>query len=72
MYLNAHQYLLQGDRKEACRVLRNLGDSAFKPGIVSALVTLYLADNDREGASKVLRDAVEWYKQSKVNYPIFN
>lgn len=67
MYL--FQCLLQGDRKEACRILRDLGDSAFKPGIVSALVTLYLADNDREGASKVLRDAVEWYKRSKVRCP---
>lgn len=59
-------FSMKGDRKEACLILRNLGDSAFKPGIVSALVTLYLADNNREEASKVLRDAVDWYKRSKV------
>ncbi|KAJ1525695.1 hypothetical protein ONE63_008906 [Megalurothrips usitatus] len=66
MKLASVQLLLsEGDRKEACRILRNLGDSTFKPGIVSALVTLYLADNNREGASKVLRDAVDWYERSK-------
>ncbi|XP_034235450.1 signal recognition particle subunit SRP72 [Thrips palmi] len=66
MKLASVQLLLaQGDRKEACNILRNLGDSTFKPGIVSALVTLYLADNNREGASNILRDAVEWYKRSK-------
>lgn len=56
----------QGDRKEACQILQNLGDATFKPGIVSALVTLYLADGNRDGASKVLKDAVDWYRKNKV------
>ncbi|XP_067002510.2 signal recognition particle subunit SRP72 [Anabrus simplex] len=68
MKLAAVQLLLaDGDRKEACRVLQNLGDSTFKPGIVSALVTLYLADNNRDGASNVLKDAVDWYRKNKVS-----
>ncbi|PSN45652.1 Signal recognition particle subunit SRP72 [Blattella germanica] len=68
MKLAAVQLLLaEGDRKEACRVLQNLGEATFKPGIVSALVTLYLADGSRDGASKVLKDAVDWYRKNKVS-----
>ncbi|XP_047114553.1 signal recognition particle subunit SRP72 [Schistocerca piceifrons] len=66
--LAAVQLLLtDGDRKEACKILQTLGDATFKPGIVSALVTLYLADNNREGASVVLKDAVDWYRKNKVS-----
>lgn len=68
MKLAAVQLLLtEGDRKEACQILQNLGDATFKPGIVSALVTLYLADGNRDGASKVLKDAVDWYRKNKVS-----
>ncbi|KAK7793568.1 hypothetical protein R5R35_000404 [Gryllus longicercus] len=68
MKLAAVQLLLSdGDRKEACRILHNMGDSTFKPGIVSALVTLYLADNNRDGASNVLKAAVDWYRKNKVS-----
>ncbi|KAJ9578829.1 hypothetical protein L9F63_004933 [Diploptera punctata] len=68
MKLAAVQLLLaEGDRKEACRVLQNLGEATFKPGIVGALVTLYLADGSRDGASKVLKDAVDWYRKNKVS-----
>jgi hypothetical protein len=59
-------FWFQGDRKEACQILQNLGEATFKPGIVSALVTLYLADGSRDGASKVLKDAVDWYHKNKV------
>jgi signal recognition particle subunit SRP72 len=59
-------FLFQGNRKEACRILQNLGEATFKPGIVSALVTLYLADGNRDGASTVLKDAVDWYRKNKV------
>ncbi|KDR23740.1 signal recognition particle subunit SRP72 [Zootermopsis nevadensis] len=66
--LAAVQLLLaEGDRKEACQILQNLGEATFKPGIVSALVTLYLAEGSRDGASKVLKDAVDWYRKNKVS-----
>jgi hypothetical protein len=63
-------FLFQGDRKEACRILQNLGEATFKPGIVSALVTLYLADGSRDSASKVLKDAVDWYRKNQVCLPL--
>ncbi|PNF21717.1 Signal recognition particle subunit SRP72 [Cryptotermes secundus] len=68
MKLAAAQLLLaEGDRKEACQILQNLGEATFKPGIISALVTLYLADGSRDSASKVLKDAVDWYRKNKVS-----
>jgi hypothetical protein len=73
-YINIHYFFFcfQGDRKEACQILQNLGEATFKPGIVSALVTLYLADGSRDGASKVLKDAVDWYRKNKVRSLILN
>nr|CAD7439751.1 unnamed protein product [Timema bartmani] len=68
MRLAAVQLLLsEGDRKESCRILQNLSEATFKPGIVSALVTLYLADGNSDAASKVLKDAVDWYRKNKVS-----
>nr|CAD7256526.1 unnamed protein product [Timema shepardi] len=68
MRLAAVQLLLsEGDRKESCRILQNLSEATFKPGIVSALVTLYLADGNLDAASKVLKDAVDWYRKNKVS-----
>lgn len=68
MKLAAVQLLLSYDeRKEAVKILENLNDKdRSMPGIVSALVTLHLADNNREKASAVLKDAVNWYKKNKV------
>jgi hypothetical protein len=70
-YRNVY-FLFQGDRKEACQILQNLGEATFKPGIVSALVTLYLADGSRDGASRVLKDAVDWYRKNKVCLSLLN
>ncbi|KAG8226883.1 hypothetical protein J437_LFUL005642 [Ladona fulva] len=67
MLLASAQLLLsEGKLKETCQVLRNLGDTTFKPGVVSALVALYLASGDREGASEVLKQAVDWYRKNKA------
>lgn len=46
--------------------MRSLGDAMYKPGIVSALVTLYLADDSWDEASNVLKEAVDWYRKNKV------
>jgi len=59
--------LSQDERKEAIAILENLNErDRSLPGIVSALVTLYMADNDREGASAALKNAVAHYKRNKV------
>lgn len=68
MKLASVQILLsQDERKEAIAILENLNarDKSL-PGIVSALVTLHMADNDREKASAALKSAVAYYKKNKV------
>uniref|UniRef100_A0A1A9ZHL9 Signal recognition particle subunit SRP72 n=1 Tax=Glossina pallidipes TaxID=7398 RepID=A0A1A9ZHL9_GLOPL len=59
--------LVQGARKEAIDVLLSLGEAKYKPGIVSALVTLYLGMNNKPAASELLRTAVDWYKKNNVS-----
>lgn len=51
----------------AIQVLQSLGDKKYSPAIVSALVSLYLGLNDKQAASNILKEAVEWYKKSKAN-----
>lgn len=63
--------LSQDERQEAIDILENLSErDKSLPGIVSALVTLHMADNNREKASAALKDAVNYYKKNKVS--IFN
>lgn len=56
-------HLLSGNKKAAIEVLQGLGDAKYKPGVVSALVSL-MSDN-RQGASETLKQSVEWYKSNK-------
>lgn len=68
MKLASVQVLLSHDeRKDAIAILENINEKDRSlPGIVSALVTLHMADNDRERASAVLKNAVAYYKKHKV------
>ncbi|XP_017101834.1 signal recognition particle subunit SRP72 [Drosophila bipectinata] len=59
--------LLQGSRKEAIETLLSLGESKYKPGIVSALVSLYLGTDNKPAASALLKSAVDWYKKNNVS-----
>lgn len=59
--------LLQGNRKEAVEVFTSLGESKYKPGVVSALVTLYLGLDNKPAASEILKSAVDWYKKNASN-----
>ncbi|GBP14387.1 Signal recognition particle subunit SRP72 [Eumeta japonica] len=54
-------------RKEAVDVLLSLDEAKYKPGIVSALVTLYLGLNNKPAASELLKEAVDWYKKNNVS-----
>jgi signal recognition particle subunit SRP72 len=38
----AQLYMTQGHVYQACTVLRDMGNLSYKPGVVSALVTLYM------------------------------
>lgn len=42
-----------------------MGENGIRPGIISALVTLYLSENNREKASEIFKNAVDWYKNRK-------
>lgn len=62
------QLLLSNEEKnEAIKILENLTETEKSlPGIVSALVTLHTANGDRDKASLVLKNAVNYYKKNKV------
>ncbi|EDV48370.1 signal recognition particle subunit SRP72 [Drosophila erecta] len=59
--------LLQGNRKDAIETLLSLGEAKYKPGVVSALVSLYLGTDNKTAASALLKSAVDWYKKNKVS-----
>ena len=64
--LIAAQILLEkGDVKDALEVLRSLPDATkYRAGVLSAMVTLCLALEDRAGAAEILKSAVK-HIQSK-------
>ncbi|EDS26725.1 signal recognition particle 72 kDa protein [Culex quinquefasciatus] len=58
--------LIAGNRKAAVEILESLGEAKYRPGVVSALVTLYLGLDNKNAASNILKTAVEWYKKNKA------
>ncbi|XP_044271947.1 signal recognition particle subunit SRP72 [Tribolium madens] len=62
----AQLYLVQGDKAQACKILENLGENSYKPGIVGALTTLYLGLGNEEQALRVFERSVDWYKKNKT------
>jgi len=59
--------LMNGNKKGAIENLQSLDKDRYKPGIVSALVTLYLGLDNKKAASDILKSAVEWYKKHQVS-----
>lgn len=60
--------LQAGNKTKAIEVLQSLdSDKKFSPGVVSALVSLYLGNSDKPAASEILKVAVDWYKKNKTN-----
>lgn len=57
--------ILQGDRKSAIKILES-PELKFKPGIIGTLVTLYLAENNREAVAKLFEEAMGHLKGNKV------
>ncbi|KAJ3642145.1 hypothetical protein Zmor_024954 [Zophobas morio] len=62
----AQLYLVQGNKGQACKILENLGENTYKPGIVGALTTLYLGLGDEEKALRVFERSVDWYRKNKT------
>jgi hypothetical protein len=50
--------------------MQGLGEHFYRPGLVSAVVTIYHHRNEIEKAGNVLRDAVEYYRKSGVTFQL--
>ncbi|XP_035795214.1 signal recognition particle subunit SRP72-like [Anopheles albimanus] len=59
--------LVAGNRKAAIETLESLGEARYRPGVVSALVTLHLGQDNKQAASEILKSAVDWYKRQKTS-----
>lgn len=42
-----------------------MGEEKYRPGVVSALVSLLLGIDNKHSASSILKEAVDWYKKNK-------
>merc|ERR1712083_516297 len=64
--LTCGQILLSaGEGEKAIETLTTIApDWKYRVGVLSTLVTLYLAKDNRQGAAELLKDAVEWNKKS--------
>lgn len=58
-------HLVSGNKKGAIEILQSLGEAKYRPGVVSALVSLFLGIDDKHKASEILKEAVDWYKKNK-------
>ncbi|XP_065286069.1 signal recognition particle subunit SRP72 [Dermacentor albipictus] len=61
----AQLLLSQGHLSDCCDILKSLGTTTYKLGIISALVTLYKNLEDKEATAAVFADAISWYKKNK-------
>ncbi|XP_027692037.1 signal recognition particle subunit SRP72 isoform X1 [Vombatus ursinus] len=54
--------IAQGNITKACLILRSIGELKHKPGMVSALVTMYSHEEDIDSAIEVFTQAIHWYQ----------
>ncbi|XP_006868108.1 PREDICTED: signal recognition particle subunit SRP72 isoform X2 [Chrysochloris asiatica] len=52
----------QGNISKACLILRSIEELKHKPGMVSALVTMYNHEEDIDSAIEVFTQAIQWYQ----------
>merc|ERR1712013_242242 len=58
---------LRNEMEEAAQTAEGILNQTiwkYRVGVLSTLVTLYLAKDNRQGAAELLKDAVEWNKKS--------
>ncbi|NWX69242.1 SRP72 protein, partial [Alca torda] len=62
--------IAQGSITKACMILRSIEELQHKPGMVSALVTMYSHEEDIDSAIEVFTQAIQWYQQfqARTNY----
>ncbi|NXU42654.1 SRP72 protein, partial [Drymodes brunneopygia] len=59
--------IAQGSVTKACMILRSIEELQHKPGMVSALVTMYSHEEDIDSAIEVFTQAIQWYQQYQVS-----
>ncbi|XP_004416206.1 PREDICTED: signal recognition particle subunit SRP72 isoform X2 [Odobenus rosmarus divergens] len=52
----------QGNISKACLILRSIEELKHKPGMVSAIVTMYSHEEDIDSAIEVFTQAIQWYQ----------
>uniref|UniRef100_A0A4W3I8E6 Signal recognition particle subunit SRP72 n=1 Tax=Callorhinchus milii TaxID=7868 RepID=A0A4W3I8E6_CALMI len=63
----AQLYLVQGHVTKACDILRSIEEKQNKPGMVSALVTMYSHEEDIDSAIDIFSQAIQWYEKHEVS-----
>ncbi|NXL58777.1 SRP72 protein, partial [Chordeiles acutipennis] len=61
--------IAQGSVTKACMILRSIEELQHKPGMVSALVTMYSHEEDIDSAIEVFTQAIQWYQQFQASQP---
>ncbi|NXL72247.1 SRP72 protein, partial [Leptocoma aspasia] len=59
--------IAQGIVTKACMILRSIEELQHKPGMVSALVTMYSHEEDIDSAIEVFTQAIQWYQQHQAS-----
>ncbi|XP_064917617.1 signal recognition particle subunit SRP72 [Columba livia] len=62
--------IAQGSVTKACMILRSIEELQHKPGMVSALVTMYSHEEDIDSAIEVFTQAIQWYQQFQSKSPV--
>ncbi|KAJ8269364.1 hypothetical protein COCON_G00119710 [Conger conger] len=61
----AQLYLTQAHVTKACDILRSVEEFKHKPGMVSALVTMYSHEEDVDSAIDVFSQAIQYYQEEQ-------
>uniref|UniRef100_A0A8C8RYN7 Signal recognition particle subunit SRP72 n=1 Tax=Pelusios castaneus TaxID=367368 RepID=A0A8C8RYN7_9SAUR len=62
--------IAQGSVTKACIILRSIEELRHKPGMVSALVTMYSHEEDIDSAIEVFTQAIQWYQEYQPKSPV--
>ncbi|KAI5097681.1 signal recognition particle subunit SRP72, partial [Silurus meridionalis] len=66
----AQLYLTQGHVTKACDILRSIEEFRHKPGMVSALVTMYTHEEDIDSAIDVFTQTIQYYRTKQPSSPV--
>uniref|UniRef100_A0A673JE21 Signal recognition particle subunit SRP72 n=1 Tax=Sinocyclocheilus rhinocerous TaxID=307959 RepID=A0A673JE21_9TELE len=61
----AQLYLTQGHVTKACDILKSIEEIRYKPGMLSALVTMYTHEEDIDSAIDVFTQAIQYYQSEQ-------